>query len=406
MNDRPLSIAYFVPSWPPGAFKPNGIIPVVEQMRQLMRARGHRVHIITATSPDDFVEDDFQRCDVSRPLAHRVLSKIGLGQMIDDRATHVAKAIARSINDIGNVDVFEIEESFGLCGRVAAVLGRPGVCRLHGPWYQSLRTEGIPLDAEPGATRVRDETTWFRTCEHVTAPTQFVLDDMIAFTGHKPAHHQAIFNPALDHGMRLEQTAEVRNRILFVGRIDLRKGADLAFAAFGRIAEDFPDAQLTVAGPDNGVERDGEVLKTKDLIERFVPASAHDRVDYKGVLKPNEVTSLRQNHGITLVPSRYENQPSVVSEAMMAESAVVCTRTPYTEEIFQNERNGLDFELENVDDLARALARLLRDPDEQARIGANAGPLIRGLLSPAKIAEETEAFYWDVVRSSGKLAAQ
>ncbi|MEM6747699.1 MAG: hypothetical protein AAF608_09790 [Pseudomonadota bacterium] len=57
----------------------------------------------------------------------------------------LALEIASFIRRIGDVDIFEIGESFGPCGRVGAPRGRHGVCRLRGPWYQALRNEGTPL---------------------------------------------------------------------------------------------------------------------------------------------------------------------------------------------------------------------------------------------------------------------
>jgi len=362
-----------------------------------MRSLGHRVYILSSVYPTGFQEEDFWPVVVSRSLMHRTLVKIGLRPADDDPFEQTARAIADTIERIGDVDIYEIEETFGLCGRVNAALGRQGICRLHGPRSQIFKYAGLNPETGPDASAVADETKWIRNCGYVTAPTQFVLDETLEFSQHTPIKKASIYNPTVEHGAVVDRTGSVHNKVLFVGRVDYLKGADIALKAFGLVADSFPDARLTVVGPDVGVELGGRILQFSDLVDCFVPRGARARIEYKGRLTPSEVTELRRHHGITLVASRYETQANVLCEAMMAESATICVNLPYTEEFSQSDHNALAFEPGNAEAAAGCLETLLLNPEMQADMGRRGRLFLSENLDPKMIAEISVAFYREVM---------
>src|SRR3712207_1808975 len=97
---------------------------------------------------------------------------------------------------------------------------------------------------------------------------------------------------------------------------------------------------------------------------------------------------------VLVVPSRwYENAPVVIYEAFAAETPVVATDLGGMSEVVEHEKNGLLFELESVEDLARQLRRLGEEPGllEKLRVG----------IEPVKTVEdsmdEMEQLYGELV---------
>src|SRR5205814_8318224 len=94
------------------------------------------------------------------------------------------------------------------------------------------------------------------------------------------------------------------------------------------------------------------------------------RVVIPGTRPNSEVPAANHRALITIFASEAENCPNVLLEAMAAGKPILCSRRPPMPEF------GADavwyFEPSNVDELATQLARLLREPDARAELGARA----------------------------------
>ena len=398
MTDRPLSIVYYAPSWPPGYGAPNGIVSYVSVMSEALRDRGHRVHVVSPEYPEIYQDKYF--VPVKRPfeqLLFRAKEKLGLHQPYEDHDNQMARNIASAIRRIGEVDLFEMEESFGLCGRVDQIVDNACICRLHGPWYQALEQEGRTTENAEDSRRMAAEREWFRACEFVSAPTPIVMDGMKEHSQYEPMLNQVIPNPALQPSVKVAHENETCSNILFIGRIDRRKGADIALEAFGLIAEKHPDAILTIGGPDKGVEMGGRTQFFTDLLEQSVPEGARSRVHYLGPLSPAQVSEQRRYHGIALIPSRYENQGYTMVEAMSAGSLTLCADFEAASCFIEDQVNGMLFRAGDGRDLAEKLSFILQHPEYQRRWGAAARRYVFETLVASVVTEKMEDFYKEVL---------
>jgi glycosyltransferase involved in cell wall biosynthesis len=96
------------------------------------------------------------------------------------------------------------------------------------------------------------------------------------------------------------------------------------------------------------------------------------------------------------VCSRYDNFPFVGLEAMSAGRPVVCTPATGTAEIMEGTGAGALVPVDDAASLAAALRRYLVDPLAAGR--GRRGPFRRRRhCSPALIAEQLEACYWEAV---------
>jgi glycosyltransferase involved in cell wall biosynthesis len=165
------------------------------------------------------------------------------------------------------------------------------------------------------------------------------------------------------------------------GRLDRQKGFDLLLQAFVAVAQQVPDATLTIFG--EGPEQQ----ELSSLIDRL---GLTGRARLSGrTRRPGDWI----NHGnLFVLSSRFEGFPNVLVEAMAAGMAVVafdCAWGPA--ELVTHSETGMLVEVENVDQLARAMTELASDPDLRARISAAAPHAVDHLSLPRILAQ------WDQV---------
>ena len=75
---------------------------------------------------------------------------------------------------------------------------------------------------------------------------------------------------------------------------------------------------------------------------------------------------------IFILPSRWEGLPMALLEAMAVGLPVIATRVEGVEETITDGIDGLLVPPEDSDELARAIIRLLKDPESQKKFGAAA----------------------------------
>ena len=113
--------------------------------------------------------------------------------------------------------------------------------------------------------------------------------------------------------------------VLFLGRIDYKKGLDVLIPAFA--AANAPDATLVIAGPD----RDGYEPVARELVARH---GIGDRVLFTGMLRGRErieayvdaaifaLTSHQENFGITVIEAIACGCPALISDQVNIHSEV------------------------------------------------------------------------------------
>jgi glycosyltransferase involved in cell wall biosynthesis len=152
--------------------------------------------------------------------------------------------------------------------------------------------------------------------------------------------------------------------ILFLGRINFKKGLDLLIPGFARIKSAWPDAKLVIAGPDN----DGYGARVRQFIAEH---DIGDSVIFAGMLRGAQVRGAFVDANIFVLPSYTENFGMAVIESLACGTPVVISDQVNIHAQVQAAGAGLVTPCK-AEDVARAMDRLLRAP-EQARAMGQAG---------------------------------
>jgi len=180
-------------------------------------------------------------------------------------------------------------------------------------------------------------------------------------------------------------------RLLFVGRLDPRKGFRYAVEAFRRVHREFDDAVLVVAG--DGPER-AALMQLPEEVRR--------RVSMLGVVQYADLPRYHAAADVFLAPNTGgESFGVVLAEAMAAGLPVVASDIPGYREVVRNGEEGLLVPPRDPEALAGAISRLLTDQALARRLG-DAGSRRAERFRWEVVAAEIEDAYRDAVAGAAQ----
>ena len=148
-------------------------------------------------------------------------------------------------------------------------------------------------------------------------------------------------------------------RLLYVGRIDERKGIDTAIAALRHLPA---EAELVIAGSWDHAEE-------SRLIELATSLGVGDRVTFRGRLRRGDLIEAYENSDATVFPVRWDEPWGLVPlESMGRGRPVIATGRGGSSEYLRDGENCLLFDADDEGALAHAASRLAESPELRANL--------------------------------------
>jgi glycosyltransferase involved in cell wall biosynthesis len=156
-----------------------------------------------------------------------------------------------------------------------------------------------------------------------------------------------------------------RRLLLFLGRLNPKKGCDLLIEAYARVARDHPEHALVFAGPD-------EVGWRADLERLAAAAGLASRIAWTGMLAGELKWGALHASEALVLPSHQENFGFVVAEALACGTpALLSTQVNIWREVTADGAGFAD--ADTVDGTERTLRRwLAAGPGDRARMAVAA----------------------------------
>lgn len=176
-------------------------------------------------------------------------------------------------------------------------------------------------------------------------------------------------------GMRAECLGHLPGPLLLaVCRLEPEKNLPMMFDALRRAIAHLPGARLVVAG--DGSQRRALEEACSDL---------SDRVRFLGMVENTGLAPLYQAADLLLLSSDYESSARVLSEAMLAGTAVVTTDTAGAREVVEDGVTGEIVPVGDAAAFAAAIVRVAGDPDLCRRMGDAARARADAVVSQAAV---------------------
>lgn len=231
------------------------------------------------------------------------------------------------------------------------------------PWKIVMYTHGeeVVQTAYNRLARLRGPA--LRASDIVLTVSSFTRDRLISDFG-VAAERIRLVTPGVDLE-RFTPGDHSEPFILSVGRLIERKGFDRLIEGFARIAADFPDYRLKIAGTGPM----GDTLRT--LADRLNIA---DRLDFTGGLGDEELTQLYRNCAFFAMPNRTlpdgdtEGFGLIFLEANACGKAVIGGRAGGATDAIVDEETGLLVEGDDVGAIGEAIRKLIIDDTLRMRL--------------------------------------
>ncbi|MCC9075703.1 glycosyltransferase [Litorilinea aerophila] len=152
--------------------------------------------------------------------------------------------------------------------------------------------------------------------------------------------------------------------VLYVGRLEKRKGIQDLFTAIPKVLRRFPQAEFVIAGADNS-ESDGFKRKTGLSYPAYFQkrhSKYAAKVRFLGEVSEEKLQALYQSCHLFVAPSLYESFGLIYLEAMNYAKPVIGCRAGGIPEVVDDGVTGRLVDPESPEQLAEAIVELLQSP--------------------------------------------
>ena len=184
-------------------------------------------------------------------------------------------------------------------------------------------------------------------------------------------------NPALKSTKDLQ--------VLYVGRLEFRKGVHVLLRAIPRVLQALPHVQFTLIGSGCGMQ---------SLLNRYREDPRYQsHMNWCESASREEIRAAYQRSHVCVVPSLWENHPIACLEAMSCGCAVIASRVGGLPEILQHDVNGYLIPTGSSYALAKALLTLLTDARKREDLGNQARSHVEQHYDTERVFDDTIALY-------------
>jgi glycosyltransferase involved in cell wall biosynthesis len=391
-----LHICLLSQDYPPRPL--GGIGRFVHTLARGLAAAGHVVRVLTKGESHDRVdleEGVWVHRIVARP--HPAPDSPAVPAPIWDHAASLLDELRR-IDGERPVDIVQAPnwDAEGLAvlldGRLRCVVG------LYTP-MKTLQRIDPRLAADPVADRIAEcERLCYQLAPALLADSQAVIGEIESAygielpTGRMEVIHLGLPDRAGASPLRPPRRPPGAVTILFVGRLEKRKGIDTLLACLPAVLDRYPDAGVVVAGRDDLADDDGRTFRSAFEASpdgvRF-----GDRVRFAGLVSETELLELYADCDIFVAPSRFESFGLILLEAMMFAKPVIAGDVGGVREVVRHRDNGLLVPPGDHDALAAALVELCGSFDLRARFGARSRQIYEEQFTIDRMVRRTNEFY-------------
>jgi phosphatidylinositol alpha-mannosyltransferase len=192
-----------------------------------------------------------------------------------------------------------------------------------------------------------------------------------------------------EHIQPLDAYTDGRLNILFVGRLEPRKGFRYLLGAFPHIKKEFPEARLIVVG--------AYLKKEKANHVQYVRDHHLTGVKFVGHVSDEALPRYYRSCHVFCAPSiGFESFGIVLLEAMASGKPIVACDIPGYRDLLEDGKEGLLAEPKNESSLAEAIIRILRDPVLQLKMGEQ-GRIKAPQYSWRKVALQVLDYYQELL---------
>lgn len=184
-------------------------------------------------------------------------------------------------------------------------------------------------------------------------------------------------------------------KVLFLGRLAANKGIDYLIHAIPRVIAEIPDAKFMICG-------EGE---EKAHVESYIDqVGVRSHIEFEGKVNLDKMVELYSNCAVFVFPSinRLEAFGIVQLESMACYTPVIASNIPGVNNVMDNGKSGILVEPRDSEGLAKAMVKILANPDLARQMGNHGRKLVETKYNWKTIGTQIENVYKKAIESKKK----
>jgi len=393
--------------YPPGVV--GGIGRYTAEVATGLAASGHTVHVITNGVETSTVSFE------SGIWVHRIVDDGGdplpLPPALDPPWFQWRRACSmlREVERINSMDPIGVVEAplWDAEGMAIVADGRfPCVTSLHTPLKSVIHTTpdwpaDCPVEGESWEQFINAERFVLQRSAALRANSQAIIATIRELYGvdRRPPDVRVIPHGIADRSGRAVDHSTETVDVLFIGRLEARKGVDVLLETVPGLCALFPQVRFVLIGEDSRIQAGKQTYREQFQAD---PANAGlgGRVVFTGPLPDEELEKRLASCAIFVAPSRFESFGLVFLQAMMWAKPCVGCRTGGIPEVIEEGVTGLLAEPGDAASLRYCLEMLLTDSNLRTTMGLAGRERYLARFTQQGMVRNTIEFYQQVLRQA------
>jgi len=390
-----MRILHISPSYYP-AFKYGGPIHSIHLLNKALVSKGVRIDVVTTNAGLDNINDIVlnQWDSVDRVRVKRL-------RYSGYEHYNFSPQLLRETMSIKTYDLAHITSTWNfpvLAGSLACMLwGRPYIISPRGAlsdeaihlrtanlkriYFSMIAKQYLKKAAAVHFTTVDEQT---RSHHLLTNSKSFVVPNGIDLSEYADIGNEYI--PDILKELRGKKA------ILFLGRLNPIKGLDILVEAFKRIADEYQDVLLIMAGPDS----DGYGATVKGWL---IDAGILARVIFTGMIRGKDKLSIIKHSSLLILPSYSENFGMSAVEAMACGVPIVISNKVGIYREVEENRAGVIVET-TPGSLYHGIKVLLDNEAFKEELAANGKKMVAEYYDIDKVADKMIGVYEGLIKNA------
>ena len=187
--------------------------------------------------------------------------------------------------------------------------------------------------------------------------------------------------------------------VLFIGRLEKRKGPHILAKAIPSVLKEMPDTEFIFIGRDTFVSKDCISIRGEDkhsfksMVLKMIPQMYLKNVRFLGYVEQKDMPYYFNLCDVFVAPSLYESFGLIYIEAMSYGKPVIGCGTGGIPEVIKDNKTGVLVPPDDYVSLANAIVDLLNNQKKRIEIGLAARKDIEASFSRELMIERTEKAY-------------
>jgi len=409
VRERTLRIYFVSQGYPPA--DTAGIARWTRECAIELSASGHEVHVVTRSQS---LANHVDFCD--GVWVHSVIdafdedliypSPVPIPTSVARRATAVLREIKRSEGiwgvDVVSAPIWDVEGI--LC---CAHLKKPVITSLHTTYKLAMQFKpewkSDRKYKEKHVDKVIAAESWLleNSCAILANSTQVIteIDESYGgILGRVAARVTTVLHgigapvlaPSEEDASMIEGDRKGKIKVLFVGRLEERKGPDQLLSALEMLAPLLGQIEVVFVG-SAGAESDPYRLRFVQQAARLKKRFPRTTLVFPGYVSDKDLQQHYAAADVFVAPSRFESFGLVLIEAMRHGTPVIACNVGGMREIIDDGVDGYLFKVGDIAQLAGRLRLLIENPAVRLRIGEAARQTYESRFTARKMGESIES---------------